>query len=665
MKTNKKSRKWAKIAVGMATVAAIGTAALLLQPTATAQEPQIFALSQGNLSRIISTSGVVQSANSQNIYSTQTAPIQDIFVNVGDSVQAGDVLARLDMSRLESDIEQAALNLTNAENSATEEGRNNANSVANAQNSLTASQISLERQSQATANALADLQTAIADTEQAFDGTTHDRIIEDARLAAERRTADFAAAQADLRQAEQDLANILEEFDDYNHQNAIADARITLERRQIALSDAEEELAEELRNRNEPFNDRALRQAIADAERNLERRREDLQAAEQNTAASWGNENVNHETLQTNERNARRAVEDAESAVTRARTDLTTARNNHNSSQSDVRENALTAAERAVDNAQTALEDAQRAYDRATADLPRALQTATESAENAVELASENAARAHDSMLDAQRNHERTLYDKEQAILDFLENSENRLQAAQRTYADSQNQLQTAENSLQSAQTSLNQAAARSATTTNVELQALNLARLNEQLADGYIIATTGGVITEINASVGAAPTGILFVIEDFDNLYISANVREHNLNDIILGQNAQVTAVATGDRVYSAEVAYISPRAVSPPGSTSVEFEVRAALTGTTADVRIGMNAFLNIVTDFRENVFSVPLTAISSTANGDFIYQLADGEIVAIPITIGLRTATHAEVFGELFEGMEILARAEDGVN
>ena len=644
-----KISKRLKIVAGVMVAAIICTMVIVGQINADAARQdmpvQTLTLERTDLTRTLSASGVVQSANVQNIFSTQTSPVREIFVDVGDWVEVGDVLAVLDMSRLEGDILQAGLNLTSAELSYAEEIRANAHGVISAETSLEASRISLNRQALATANAERELSEVMTELYSPFDTRVHDRMIEDAELNLERRLADYHDAQMELE-------NTIYNFDDFVHMNLIDDARVNLDRRYAALVDARADLEVE---RTRPFDENALRQAVADAETNLRRRQQDLTSAQQQLSLAWALhyddplapaiQNANMAVT-----NASRAVEDARTALSRAKANLQSGRDD----QTDLRENAIAAAERIVETAEFAYEDAMRAYERANLDLERARDAAIELAEN-------NLNRARDSLTDAQRTVERALADLEMAIRDFMDAGNTRLRTATRNLEDSRAQLRAARNSVVSAENSLNQAEDRPETSgINVEMQELNLERLSRQLDDGYVVATAAGVIAEVNASVGAPPSGVLFVIVDVENLYVSANVREHTLHEIHLVQTGMVTTVATGDRVYNAEVNFISPRAVSPPGSTSVEFEIRAMVHESDMDIRIGMNAFLDVIIEHREDVYVVPLTAISANENGSFVYAVLDGERWEVPVFTGLRTSTHAEIYGDgLHMGLEILSR------
>jgi multidrug efflux pump subunit AcrA (membrane-fusion protein) len=542
--------------------------------------PPAFALEKTELTKTISVSGIVQSTGTHNIYSTQNNPVREIYARVGDRVNAGDILAKLDMSKLENDIAQAELNLLSARNTAAEEARTKGNSVTNAQTSLETSRISLERQEMNTANAEKDLLEAETNMKKPFDSYTYDKTIEDAKINLERRIKELAAAEEEWEKVSAGT------FDNYAYKNAILDAETNYNRKQDDL-------------------DLAVQNYYNAMSRYYS-------APTETQDAAWSNALSAQSSIES----AERAVQDAEKAVERAKTEQKRAQDDYN-------------------------------------DENRPLTNATD-----------NLTKAQNNLADARRSYERALSDKERAIRDYTENNETKLENAKKTLADSRNQLQSAQNNLASAQNSLNQADSKQATTaTSVELQILNLEKLNSQLAEGLILATTDGVVTEVNAKVGAAASGALFVIEDVDRLYVSANVKEYSLNDLQIGQRGYVTTDATGANVYDAVITYISPKAVSAAGSTSVEFEIRAAINGTDNDVRIGMNAFLNVVTDARDNVFSVPLSAIVTNDNGSFIYAFESSEHREIPVTIGLRTSTHAEIYGDsLHEGLQILSRPQD---
>ena len=654
-----KTKAMRKVVSLVAVAAVIGTVvvATRVQAARSASDqdpaPQTLTLEKTDITRTVSVSGVVESARVNNIYSTQSYPVKEIHVSVGDSVRAGDVLAELDMSRVENDVSQTEINLRSAITSAQEELRSNSNSIVNARTSLESSLISLARQQLNVASAERDLREAEMTLADEFDSYSYDNAIEDARLSLERRTADLEKAQADLNEA-------IHDFDDYQYQNSIHDARVSLDRRRAELADAEKTLAEEESGSSYALD--SYRSAVNDAARNRERRLDDYNRAlndysdaeryytgiESSTSASPQEKAAAEASLES----ARVAMEAASSAYDDSETALIRA----NSDLRRTRENAVDSAQRTYDNAANAVSDAQRSYDRAVADLDRARA-------NAVDTATERLTSAQNAFADAQRAYEKALSDKLRAIDGDFDSGESRMDSARRAYEDSLRQLESSQNSVRSAQNTLAQAEEKPATQgTNVELQELSLERLNDQLAEGKIVATADGVITEINVKVGATPSGIIFVIEDTENLHVSARVREHSISSVAPGQRAVITTDATGDAEYGGVLSYISPKAVSAAGSTSVEFEVQAALDDPDTIIRIGMNAFLNIITDHASDVYAVPNSVIVTNENGSFVYASENGESVEIAVTLGITTMAASEISGDgLYDGMQLIIDPE----
>jgi len=249
--------------------------------------------------------------------------------------------------------------------------------------------------------------------------------------------------------------------------------------------------------------------------------------------------------------------------------------------------------------------------------------------------------------------------DKIRAIDNNADNNDSLLKNTQRAYDDSLRQLESSHNSVRTAQNTLNQAESRPLSQGSaVELQELNIDRLSDQLEEGKIYATADGVITEVNVKVGSTPNGVIFVIEDTNDLHVSVRVKEHAISDVYIGQNAVITTDATGDKEYSGKVSYISPRAVSAAGSTSVEFEVQAELSGSDTAIRIGMNAFLDIVIEQKNNVFAVPNSVIVTNEKGSFVYTMEDDEKREIAVTLGIKTMVNTEISGNgLYVGMQLI--------
>ncbi len=664
------------------------------QPVSFVSNSPTMKLEKTDLKSYISATGAVESASSTNIYppySVQTYPIMEVLVDTGDAVKKGDVLARLDMSRLRDEIDSAELSLRDTQAAAAEAQRANANAVETAETALTTSRLSLEQQMTATANAEKDLRDAEADLEEPFDSYTYDKVIDDALVSLQRAETDLETARKDLAKASE------EEFNDFQFQTALRDAEIRLTRVETDIAEAQNDVDEAQRDLDEELADTETFDAytyqnmITDAKKAHDRAKTATKDAKEaiDEAEDYYNELFYSDTVpdaavleaeklvseaEAAHERAKKAEEDAKLAYDRAVKDRDKAEEDFNKNIEDVKSDTVEALERAVRNATIALnnvkgtyDDAQRAYDDAAKKLADATKDFNDTVEDAVEAAQKVVTRAENTLADTRRAYEKALSDKEHAIEDYIEANEDAIERAERTYNDTQERIKTVQNELSAAQIRLNQAVnAPDNTETSIEIQQIRLKELYDNLAEGEIIATADGVITERIAQVGALPSGILFVIEDTDDLHVTANIKEYSLSQVSVGQRAVISTDATGDTEYEAVVDYISPKAVTPAGSTSVEFEIQASFdAGANPAVRIGMNAFVDIVLDSREGIYAVALSAIVTDENGSrVVYTPAENAegMTAIPVTEGMRNASHREISGEgLSDGLEIILQPE----
>ncbi len=592
-------------------------------------------LSKTEISNAISVSGQVNSSNVINIFSTLSSyPVSEVLVETGVRVETGDILARIDTTSLDYDINQAKNNLNNAQKTLQTEKQNNQNSIVNAQNALNSASVSLDRQELAYEKSLADLEEAEKAIIEPFDTYTYDHTITEAKVTLDKKTADLA-------EAEYELYSEINDFDVYTYNNIINDAKINLDRSITDLEKANNDRDSETSS----FNSSAYDFAINAAQVAVERSQNDYEAI------LMAN---NNDTTATAVVAAKRALEDAQVTLNKAYNDLYKAQSDYY----DSNQSAQDAADAKVTAARNAVTDAQRAYDKAVEDLDRAY-------EKAVEDATKSVALAKTAVSDAQRAYDKAVADLQHAQDKTAADNITQLTTAQRNVTDAAKSLEAAQLSVANAQNNLNQAKNNILTgESNVTNQQITLDRLLDQVADSEITASGSGTITAVNAKEGVNPSGILFTIEDTNLLYVAAKVKEYNLSDLSIGQNVLITTDATDKDIFEGDIIYISPTAVSEAGSTNVEFEIWVALKNPNENIKIGMNAFLEIIVASKKDVYAVPLSAIITNENGTFVRSQSDNETIDISVEIGIITSTSAEISGEGIEdGLIILSTP--GVN
>ncbi|MCL2294851.1 MAG: efflux RND transporter periplasmic adaptor subunit [Spirochaetes bacterium] len=118
------------------------------------------------------------------------------------------------------------------------------------------------------------------------------------------------------------------------------------------------------------------------------------------------------------------------------------------------------------------------------------------------------------------------------------------------------------------------------------------------------IKAPISGAVTAVFAREGVPGPGLLFVVEDTDNLKIITRFREYDIGRIKTGMDVLITSDATGDAVYTGRISRINPAAIKNEfgetvAASVVEFEAEVAVTSANTDLRIGTNTRLTVILD------------------------------------------------------------------
>lgn len=205
-----------------------------------------------------------------------------------------------------------------------------------------------------------------------------------------------------------------------------------------------------------------------------------------------------------------------------------------------------------------------------------------------------------------------------------------------------------------------------------------------KKLQDAQVIATVDGTVTNVNAVVGVQASGALFVIQDLGNLIVNASVDETDIGKIKVDQKARITTDASGNEIIEGQVINVEPVSSTQSASNSstssstgktttsttsnstssdVSFTVKVQLKGQSDKVKVGMNSVINIITNEKENVYSVPYGAILNNNKQSVVYaaeKSGDKYVVKeVPVTKGIESDTYAEIDGsDLSDGMIILS-------
>lgn len=174
------------------------------------------------------------------------------------------------------------------------------------------------------------------------------------------------------------------------------------------------------------------------------------------------------------------------------------------------------------------------------------------------------------------------------------------------------NQIQQSRNALSSAQIQA-----------NTELAQFELDNLYDDLDNTELKSPVTGTVTAVYASVGVVPTGVMFVIEDTENLIIETSVKGYDIGTVKPGMQVTIKSDATGDEVFEGVIKSIAPtsakNALGVTDKTSdAMFETEVDVLSKGSGLKIGMSVRLNYIIDSATNVLSVPYDAVYQNAQG-----------------------------------------------
>jgi RND family efflux transporter MFP subunit len=190
----------------------------------------------------------------------------------------------------------------------------------------------------------------------------------------------------------------------------------------------------------------------------------------------------------------------------------------------------------------------------------------------------------------------------------------------------------------------------------------LDLARI--ALADTTIHAPLSGVVSKRHAQAGEklSPDSPVFSIVDLKHLTLDAQVPASDIPRVHVGQDVQFRVDGFDGRTFSGKVARINP--ATETGSRAMIVYVDVA--NPDGLLRAGMFAKGTVVTDKSAAHPLLPLGAVRQDKGRDVVYRVADGKIVAQPVTLGLRNPDEGvvEALDGAAAGMTVLAVPLDGI-
>lgn len=179
----------------------------------------------------------------------------------------------------------------------------------------------------------------------------------------------------------------------------------------------------------------------------------------------------------------------------------------------------------------------------------------------------------------------------------------------------------------------------------------LKLSRISSPIA-GVLVQSP---ITTANVQVGPTDT---WIVVDPTSLYLSADLDETDLKRVSVGQKVIVMLDAYPELDLRSTITSIS---YSPKETTTgTTYEVKVSLSPESVkELRLGLNGTAAVILSEKDNVLTLPASAISTDGSRSFVYVKSGDKYIEKDVQTGIENGGVVEITGGVSEGEHVYAK------
>lgn len=171
----------------------------------------------------------------------------------------------------------------------------------------------------------------------------------------------------------------------------------------------------------------------------------------------------------------------------------------------------------------------------------------------------------------------------------------------------------------------------------------------------GGLKSEFSGVITEMSIAEGAPVMsgGALVTVASNEQVHVTVNLSKSDLAKVKEGQKADVTIAG---KKYEGEVSFINRMATTNTNNMPV-VAAQISITNADEEIYLGVEAKVVIYAQKAEGVLLVPVEAVNSDKNGDFVYIVEEGIVVRKDVVTGVSSDTYIEIVSGLKKDDQVM--------
>jgi RND family efflux transporter MFP subunit len=147
-----------------------------------------------------------------------------------------------------------------------------------------------------------------------------------------------------------------------------------------------------------------------------------------------------------------------------------------------------------------------------------------------------------------------------------------------------------------------------------------------------------------------------ILTVADLGTMMVKFQVNEVDIPKVHLGQVASITLDALPEKSYKGVLKVLSPMAQVQAGGSIRVFDARVRIDGNRGEIKPGMSARVEIITDEHKNVVTLPLESVFDEDGKQVVYRLKGKELKRVEVKTGLSDNRRIEVVSGLAKGERV---------
>jgi HlyD family secretion protein len=193
-----------------------------------------------------------------------------------------------------------------------------------------------------------------------------------------------------------------------------------------------------------------------------------------------------------------------------------------------------------------------------------------------------------------------------------------------------------------------------------IDLAQISVDQAQSRVSDAQLKAPIGGTLLTFDLAVGdvVSQQNVVAKVADTGSLKVNADVDELDVGRVNAGQVVTVTLDAYPGVKMAGRIDEIAPGATQKQGSTV--YQAKVSFTPVSGVVpREGMAANVDITAERKDNVLLLPNRAFETVGNRQYVTLKQNGTTTSVEVETGLSNNTETEVLSGLHEGQVVVLK------